>query len=62
LASALVILDTIAYWWEARCNVILEVSVRRFGASGIAPEEQKVEGREPSRTPDLPDVERQRGN
>jgi hypothetical protein len=28
--------------------------VRRFGAHRIAPEEQKVEGNEPSRTPDLP--------
>ncbi len=35
--------------------------VRRFGASEIAQDGQKVEGKEPSRTADQPDEETQRG-
>src|SRR5215472_2640219 len=35
------------------------VGVRRFGACEIAPQEQEVESKTPSRTPDRPDVERQ---
>jgi transposase-like protein DUF772 len=45
-----------------RLSVRWYVGVRRFGACEIAPQEQEVESKAPSRTPDRPDVERQRGN
>ena len=35
---------------DAHFDAIPKVVVRRFGAPGIAPEEQKVEGKKPSRT------------
>src|SRR6266704_3429879 len=44
-----------------RLSVRWYVGVRRFGAHGIAPQEQEVESKEPSRATDLPGAERQRG-
>jgi len=46
----------------ARWKLGLRALVRRFDARGIAPQGQKVEGNEPSRTPILPGTERRRGN
>ncbi len=44
-----------------RLSVRWYLGVRRFGAHGIAPQEQEVESKEPSRATDLPGAERQRG-
>jgi hypothetical protein len=44
-----------------RLSVRWYIGVRRFGVCEIAPQEQEVESKAPSRTPDRPDVERQRG-
>jgi hypothetical protein len=44
-----------------RLSVRWYLGVRRFGACEIAPQEQEVESKEPSRATDRPDAERQRG-
>lgn len=49
------------YQVQASEKEYVRVEVRRFGASEIAQEGQKVEGNEPSRTADQPGEEAQRG-